>query len=332
MVIVARVERFFTRKLTMKALFILYIASTFLGLFWIGFNFNNNVPQNSSKEDIAFLTKRLIELEKSEEHLKSLIKSKETNNEDLPIIFVVTPTHSRLEQKAELTRLCQCFMHVPKLHWIVVEDRESRSRLVENFLSKCKVVSSHLFVKTPDESVLKANESRWKKPRGVQQRNVALSYLRFEHSRSKGVVFFADDDNVYDLELFNEMRHTQKASVWPVGLVGKLKYETPVLDSQGKVIFWRTAWKGTRKFALDMAGFAVNLKLITDSPKVQFRSGRSIGMLETNFLSDLNLELSDLEPKANGCTQVLVWHTRTEKPVIKNEGKMLKIPVDQREV
>ena len=51
-----------------------------------------------------------------------------------------------------------------------------------------------------------------------------------------GVVYFADDDNTYSTELFEEMRTTRKVSVWPVGLVGGLMVERPKVDlSTGKV-------------------------------------------------------------------------------------------------
>ena len=44
------------------------------------------------------------------------------NDQSMPIIFVITPTYARPVQKAELTRLCNTFLIVPNLHWILVED------------------------------------------------------------------------------------------------------------------------------------------------------------------------------------------------------------------
>lgn len=58
----------------------------------------------------------------------------------------------------------------------------------------------------------------------------------------------------------SQMRWTKKASVWPVGLVGGVRFEKPILDANGKVANWSTAWRPERPFAIDMAGFAINLK------------------------------------------------------------------------
>ena len=39
------------------------------------------------------------------------------------------------------------------------------------------------------------------------------------NNQIEGVIYFADDDNTYSLDLFEEMRYTQTVSVWPVGKV-----------------------------------------------------------------------------------------------------------------
>jgi len=44
----------------------------------------------------------------------------------LPVIYVITPTYARAVQKADLTRLANTLLLVPSLHWIVVEDSDSR--------------------------------------------------------------------------------------------------------------------------------------------------------------------------------------------------------------
>ncbi|XP_014402827.1 PREDICTED: galactosylgalactosylxylosylprotein 3-beta-glucuronosyltransferase 2 [Myotis brandtii] len=135
-----------------------------------------------------------------------------------------------------------------------------------------------------------------------------------------GVLFFADDDNTYSLELFQEMRTTRKVSVWPVGLVGGRRYERPLVEN-GKVVGWYTGWRADRPFAIDMAGFAVSLQVILSNPKAVFkRRGSQPGMQESDFLKQITT-VEELEPKANNCTKVLVWHTRTEKVNLANEPK-----------
>ena len=55
---------------------------------------------------------------------------------DIPVIYMITPTHSRHTQKADLTRLCHTLMHVDNLHWIVVEDSYEKTSLVTRFLAR----------------------------------------------------------------------------------------------------------------------------------------------------------------------------------------------------
>ena len=43
-----------------------------------------------------------------------------------------------------------------------------------------------------------------KNPRGVSNRNKALEWI-YENADDNGVVYFADDDNTYDLEAFQEV-------------------------------------------------------------------------------------------------------------------------------
>jgi galactosylgalactosylxylosylprotein 3-beta-glucuronosyltransferase 3 len=102
-----------------------------------------------------------------------------------------------------------------------------------------------------------------------------------------------------------QMRYTRQVSVWPVGLAGYLRYESPVLDSQdGHVIGWFTAWKPKREYAIDMAGFAVNVRLVVEQPTAGFSYSVARGEQETYFIRQLISGLSELEPRANNCTEV----------------------------
>ncbi|XP_074654767.1 galactosylgalactosylxylosylprotein 3-beta-glucuronosyltransferase I-like [Tubulanus polymorphus] len=241
---------------------------------------------------------------------------------DMPLLYIITPTHTRPEQKAELTRLSQTLLHVPRLHWIVVEDNDKKTKLVENFVANCGLTFTHLAVKTPPDFKMKTTDPNWLKPRGVLQRNLALKWVRntLKFSHESSVLYFADDDNTYDLRIFKEMRSTSKVSVWPVGIVGGLLFERPLVED-GKVVAWYTYWKPQRPFAMDMAGFAVNTKLLMKYPHAEFSLKVPRGYQESVLLKQL-VRLEELEPKADNCSKILVWHTRTEKPSLKNELRL----------
>lgn len=50
----------------------------------------------------------------------------------------------------------------------------------------------------------KYKQKKGAKPRGVSNRNRGLKWIRA--NATKGVFYFADDDNTYDLNLFDEVR------------------------------------------------------------------------------------------------------------------------------
>lgn len=107
------------------------------------------------------------------------------------------------------------------------------------------------------------------------------------------------------------MRETKKVSIWPVGLVGGLKWEGPVCEN-GKVIKFHTAWDVTRPFPIDMAGFAINLKLLFDNPSAIIDLNAPRGHLESSLLK-LLVKRDGLEALADNCKKILVWHTQTDR-------------------
>ncbi|XP_076752609.1 glucuronyltransferase I [Xylocopa sonorina] len=242
-----------------------------------------------------------------------------------PIIYAITPTFSRPVQKAELTRLSQTFLHVPNFHWIVVEDAPKKTNLVMQFLGNSGLIYTHLAVATPPNYKLGRNDPNWKKPRGVEQRNAALHWLRKNlKPTDKGIVYFADDDNTYAIKLFHEMVKIKKVGVWPVGLVGGLMVEKPICDnSTNKVIGFNAAWKPDRPFPLDMAGFAINLRLLLEHPDALFSYDVDGGYQESEILRQI-VTRDELEPLADCCTKVYVWHTRTEPPHLNVEQILIQ--------
>ncbi|TMS14246.1 Galactosylgalactosylxylosylprotein 3-beta-glucuronosyltransferase 1 [Larimichthys crocea] len=215
----------------------------------------------------------------------------------LSTIHVITPTYSRPVQKAELTRLANTLLHVPNLHWILVEDSQRRTTLVTHLLRDMGLNYTHLNVETPRNYKIRGDTRDPRIPRGTIQRNLALRWLRET---------FNTTDNTYSLELFEEMRSTKKVSVWPVAFVGGLRYESPKVNTLGKVYGWKTVFDPHRPFAIDMAGFAVNLRLILSKPQAYFKlRGVKGGYQESSLLKEL-VTLGDLEPKAANCTKMCV--------------------------
>lgn len=99
------------------------------------------------------------------------------------------------------------------------------------------------------------------------------------------------------------MRFTKKVSVWPVALVGGLRWEGPVCV-YGKVISFFTAWQPQREFPLDMASFAINLDVILRNDNVYINPNSKLGYLETDFLNAFGLTKEDMEPKGDNCRKV----------------------------
>ena len=108
--------------------------------------------------------------------------------------------------------------------------------------------------------------------------------------------------------------------MFPVGLIGSQGISSPIVK-EGKVIGFTDPWFEYRKFPVDMAGFAVSTNLLRKTEgRMPFKAGHE----DDKFLRSLNLEMTDIEPKASGCSEVLVWHTKT----IHTNKPTVRIPLD----
>ncbi|XP_033612559.1 galactosylgalactosylxylosylprotein 3-beta-glucuronosyltransferase 3 isoform X2 [Fukomys damarensis] len=281
-------------KLKLKNVFLVYFLVSIAGLLYalvqLGQPCDCLPALRAAAEQLRQKDLRISQLQ-ADLHRPPAVPAQPPEPEVLPTIYVITPTYARLVQKAELVRLSQTLSLVPRLHWLLVEDAEGPTPLVSGMLAASGLLFTHLAVLTP-----KAQQLR------------------------EGVVYFADDDNTYSRALFEEMRWTRGVSVWPVGLVGGLRFEGPRVQD-GRVVGFHTAWEPTRPFPVDMAGFAVALPLLLAKPDARFDAAAPRGHLESSLLSRL-VDPKDLEPRAANCTRVLVWHTRTEKPKMKQEEQL----------
>lgn len=222
---------------------------------------------------------------------------------DLPTIYIITPTYRRPEQIPELTRLAQTLMNVPSIYWLVADDTDAPNQAVIDYLTYTGIPHTYLTSLMP--------EVYWKqklKPRGVANRRAGIEWVRLH--ATDGVIYFADDDNTYDIRVFQEMRFTKRVSMWPVGLVTKEGLSSPVV-LRGKFQGWFDGWIGGRSFPVDMAGFAVGVGFLQELPDADmpYKPGHE----EDGFLKSLKINPSEIEFKAEDCTQVYVWHTQTKK-------------------
>jgi hypothetical protein len=170
---------------------------------------------------------------------------------------------------------------------------------VTELLNRTGIPSVHLLGPRP------ATHLDRRSGRGVSNRLKALEYLRekYTNTSEEGVIYFADDDNAYDIRIFEEMRATKRVSMFPVGLIAKLGLSTPIVSNEtAKIIGFHDPFISRRKYAVDMAGFAVNLQLFLNKPKATMPY--KVGYEEDYFIKSLGVQFHDLEPMANNCTQV----------------------------
>ncbi|XP_003398780.2 galactosylgalactosylxylosylprotein 3-beta-glucuronosyltransferase P [Bombus affinis] len=220
-------------------------------------------------------------------------------------LYIITPTYRRPEQIPELTRMSHTLMLVKNVYWLVIEDATVATKQVTRLLERTGLKFEHLTAPMPE----KYKQKKGAKPRGVSNRNRGLQWIRA--NATNGVFYFADDDNTYDITLFDEIRKTKRVSMFPVGLCTKFGLSSPIIKNEKFVGFY-DGWIAGRKFPVDMAGFAVSVKFLLQRPNASmpFKAGYE----EDGFLKSLApFEPKDIEFLADNCTKVLAWHTQTKK-------------------
>ena len=237
-----------------------------------------------------------------------------------PTIFVVTPTYQRNEQLADLTRMGQTLMHDENIFWIVVEDSDTKSGLVQRLLER---IGPHLagYVQLATPTVEKQNpnlKTHQDISRGGHQRNIALKWisenrqLLDQKSHGKAYIYFADDDNTYDIRLFDKIRKVKNIGIWPVGLIARSLYEGPICDPTNSFITgWRSNYMPERFCCCDMASFAFSLQFYLEAKDVFFDVTLT-GAMEDDFLK--RLVFHDRPMPANA-TEALTYL----EPIVCNE-------------
>ncbi|GAV88691.1 Glyco_transf_43 domain-containing protein [Cephalotus follicularis] len=230
------------------------------------------------------------------------------------LLIIVTPTYTRPFQTYYMNRLAHTLKLVPHpLLWIVVE-MIPQSAETADILRRNGIMYRHLICNKNVTNV---------KDRSVQQRNVALSHI--ETHRLDGIVYFADDDNIYATDLFEQMRQIRRFGTWMVTkLIGdksKAILEGPICNGT-QVIGWHINESSgkSRRFHADMSGFAFNSTILWDPKRWHRPTLVPIRQLDTvnngfqvsTFIEQVVEDESQMEGLLQDCSRILVWHLHLE--------------------
>uniref|UniRef100_A0A0D3HC25 Glycosyltransferases n=2 Tax=Oryza TaxID=4527 RepID=A0A0D3HC25_9ORYZ len=232
--------------------------------------------------------------------------------EERKLLLVVTPTRARPLQAYYLRRLAHTLRLAPSpLLWLVVESGAA-TRDTAALLRGCGVMYRHLSSPVPDAPQDRPRRRGRRQDRPAvdsraRQRNTALDHI--EHHRLHGIVYFADEDNVYSLDLFYHLRDIRSFGTWPVATLAPGKSKTilqgPVCEGS-RVVGWHTTdrSKNQRRFHVDMSGFAFNSSKLWDA--------KNRVKLETAFIEQLVEDETHMEGVPPGCSKIMNFHLHLE--------------------
>ncbi|KAL5074151.1 hypothetical protein RYX36_013135 [Vicia faba] len=236
--------------------------------------------------------------------------SEESYLESQKLLIVITPTYNRLFQAYYLHRLSQTLKLVqPPLLWIVVE-MNSQSEETSDILRSSGIVYRHLVCK-----MNLTNTSH----KSILMRNIAIAHI--ETHRLDGIVYFADDDDIYSVELFQQMREIRRFGTWTVAKLSEDRtgavLQGPICNGS-EVIGWHTNNESDRKskrFHAEISGFAFNSTILWGRKKWHrslLERIRQLESAEENLWVSMLIEQvvedeSQMEGLMNDCSRVLVW-------------------------
>lgn len=227
------------------------------------------------------------------------------------LLIVVTPTYTRPFQAYYLNRLAQTLKLVPPpLLWVVVE-MNSQSAETTEILRKTGLMYRHLVC---DKNITDM------KDRIVHQRNVALGHI--ETHRLDGIVYFADDANVYSVDLFTQLRQIRRFGTWKLATLSVTRganfLDGPVCNGSD-IIGWKTR-EMTRRFHADISGFAFNSTILWDPKRWHRLILEPIRQLDTvkerfvasTFIEQVVEDESQMEGLLENCSSIMVWRLPLE--------------------
>ena len=238
------------------------------------------------------------------------------------LLVVITPTYTRQKLNPKsATRvfrkytLSQMFISMcyattgggTDVWWYLID--ENISDPIPSFADKCAHVHVTRLPAPPPSNTTS-------KHRGVDHRNTGLEHALRDHKGKNAAVYFADDDNLYAPTLWaTAAGASHDALLWPVGWMEDKDGGDAPVHTNGEIHGFQTKFCGKRrKFAIDMAGFAVPLDATAN---VKFQHEWDKGLLETSFLE--GIELQGVRVRAVTTSHdVLAWHVNWKTDDVKN--------------
>ncbi|KQJ81696.1 probable glucuronosyltransferase Os04g0103100 [Brachypodium distachyon] len=237
------------------------------------------------------------------------------NNGD-KLLIVVTPTRARASQAYYLSRMGQTLrLARPPVLWVVVEAGKPTPEAA-HALRRTAVM--HRYVGCCDKlaAAANANASIDYRP---HQMNAGLEVV--ENHRLDGIVYFADEEGVYSLQLFDRLRQIRRFGTWPVPVISDggngVVLDGPVCK-QNQVVGWHTSGEASKlqRFHVAMSGFAFNSTMLWDPKLRSHQAWNSIrhpemveqGFQGTAFVEQLVEDESQMEGIPADCSQIMNWH------------------------
>ncbi|KAI3873568.1 hypothetical protein MKX03_014486 [Papaver bracteatum] len=227
------------------------------------------------------------------------------------LLIIVTTTHTRPFQAYYLNRLAHTLSMVPPpMVWIVVE-MSNQTTETAGILSKTGIMYRHLVCGKNISDIEDGS---------IHQRNVALAHI--EKHQLDGIMYFADEDNLYSVELFEQMRDIRRFGTWPVAMLteNRAMVEGPVCNGT-QISGWHSNERIGRikRFHASMSGFAFNSTIAWDPKRWHRTTLEPIRQLEkvkkdfqvSAFIEQLVEDESQMECLVD-CSKVMVWHLPLE--------------------